>query len=323
MMYSEIISFENGRLVHELFANEIKNVRILEERFGVKVTTRDGWVRIDGAPENVLKTKRVFDQLQDALDQGLEIAKKDIHSAMEFVEKENGVVLSDFQRAKLETSSKKPPVVPRTLNQKRYIQAIKEHELVFGLGPAGTGKTFLAVAAALAAFRAEEIKKIILTRPAVEAGEALGFLPGELEDKIFPYLRPLYDALEEMLDAEELKKMVDKGVIELAPLAFMRGRTLSGSFIILDEAQNTTTEQMLMFLTRLGQRSRCVVTGDPTQVDLPKHRNSGLFEAISALKSVSGICFCEFGEKDVVRHKLVKDIVEAYRIHRASGKNNL
>ncbi|QSR88442.1 PhoH family protein [Methylacidiphilum caldifontis] len=323
MIHSEIISFENGRFVHELFANEIKNVRILEERFGVKVTTRDGWVRIDGAPEGVQKTKKVFDQLQDALDKGLEIGKKDIHNAMEFVEKENGVVLSDFQRAKLETSSRKPPVVPKTLNQKKYIQAIKEHELVFGLGPAGTGKTFLAVAAAVAAFRADEIKKIILTRPAVEAGEELGFLPGELEDKIFPYLRPLYDALEEMLDPEELKKMIDKGIIELAPLAFMRGRTLSGSFIILDEAQNTTTEQMLMFLTRLGQRSRCVVTGDPTQVDLPKHRSSGLFEAINALKSVSGIYFCEFGEKDVIRHKLVKDIVEAYRIHRANSKSNL
>ncbi|CAI9086366.1 PhoH family protein [Candidatus Methylacidiphilum fumarolicum] len=320
MNHSEIISFENGRFVHELFANEIKNVRLLEERFGVKVTTRDGWLRIDGAPDNVRKTRKVIDQLQDARDQGLEIGKKDFHNAMEFVEKDNGVALSDLQKSKLETSTKRPPVIPRTLNQKKYIEAIKEHELVFGLGPAGTGKTFLAVAAALAAFRDEEIKKIILTRPAVEAGEELGFLPGELEEKIFPYLRPLYDALEEMLDPEELRKMLEKGIIELAPLAFMRGRTLSGSFIILDEAQNTTAEQMLMFLTRLGQRSRCVITGDPTQVDLPKHRSSGLFEAISALKSVSGICFCEFDEKDVVRHKLVRDIVEAYRIHRSNCK---
>lgn len=226
------------------------------------------------------------------------------------------VTLPDLQTAKIQISAKKPPIVPKTLQQKNYVESIKTHDLIFGVGPAGTGKTFLAMAMAVAALKNEEVTRIILTRPAVEAGEALGFLPGDLQEKIFPYLRPLYDALNDMLENEEIQRYMDKGIIEIAPLAYMRGRTLSRSFVILDEAQNTTTEQMFMFLTRLGQDSKCVVTGDPSQVDLPHHRKSGLTEAVQALHGTEGIAFTRFDEVDVIRHELVQRIIRAYKSHR-------
>ena len=228
-----------------------------------------------------------------------------------------GVVkLPDLQTARIQISAKKPAIVPKTLQQKKYVESIKTHDLIFGVGPAGTGKTFLAMAMAVAALKNEEVTRIVLTRPAVEAGEALGFLPGDLQEKIFPYLRPLYDALNDMLETEEIQRYMDKGIIEIAPLAYMRGRTLSRSFIILDEAQNTTTEQMFMFLTRLGQDSKCVVTGDPSQVDLPHSRKSGLTEAVQALHGAEGIAFTRFDEGDVIRHELVQRIIRAYKSHR-------
>ena len=214
-------------------------------------------------------------------------------------------------------------MIPKTESQRAYLHAIDAHDITFGIGPAGTGKTYLAVAKAVAALREEKINRIILTRPAVEAGEALGFLPGELQEKILPYLRPLYDALHDMLDQDEIQRAIERNVIEIAPLAYMRGRTLNKAFIILDEAQNTTTEQMFMFLTRIGIDSKCVVTGDRTQIDLPKNKPSGLIEAVGALAATPGIAFHLFGENDVVRHPLVKSIVTAYREHRGLRESRI
>jgi len=218
---------------------------------------------------------------------------------------------------KIVTSSRKAPIVARTLGQRNYVEAIQKNDIVFGVGPAGTGKTYLAVAMAVAALKKEQVNRIILTRPAVEAGEALGFLPGDLQEKITPYLRPLYDSLRDMLEAEEIERSVARQTIEVAPLAYMRGRTLGNAFIILDEAQNTTTEQMFMLLTRMGPGSKCVVTGDVTQIDLPANKRSGLVEALQALKNVPGISFVYFNERDVVRHELVRAVISAYQQHRS------
>src|SRR6267143_3622317 len=217
----------------------------------------------------------------------------------------------------MHTSTKKPGVTPKTTGQKRYIQAIRSHDVTFGIGPAGTGKTYLAMAMAVSALQEERVSRIILTRPAVEAGEALGFLPGDLYEKIEPYLRPLHDALHDMLPAEEIQRHMERGIIEVAPLAYMRGRTLNHSFIVLDEAQNSTAEQMFMFLTRLGHGSKAVVTGDITQIDLPPHKHSGLVEAHQALRDVNGVAIIEFTRRDVVRHPLVQRIISAYEEHRA------
>ena len=221
------------------------------------------------------------------------------------------------------STNSKPPIIPKTAGQKGYIQAILANDITFGVGPAGTGKTYLAVALAVAALKQEKVSRIVLTRPAVEAGEALGFLPGDLQEKILPYLRPLYDALYDMLEVEEIQKFMDRGVIEIAPLAYMRGRTLANSFVILDEAQNTTAEQMFMFLTRLGEGSRCVVTGDRTQIDLPRNKLSGLIEAVEALEEVPGIAMHFFNEQDVVRHPLVQSIIVAYKEHRGARESRI
>src|SRR5476651_2722967 len=266
---SETLNFENARAAQALYVNDPQNLRKLEDRFGVKITTRDGWIKVDGAPASIAKARDVFQQLHMAKEKGLYIRKTEFNFALESVAKGAEVKLPDLHAARIQISAKKPPIIPKSLQQKKYVEAVKTHDLIFGIGPAGTGKTFLAMAMAVAALKNEEVNRIVLTRPAVEAGEALGFLPGDLQEKIFPYLRPLYDALNDMLENDEIQRYMDKGIIEIAPLAYMRGRTLSHSFIILDEAQNTTTEQMFMFLTRLGEGSKCVVTGDPSQVDLP------------------------------------------------------
>jgi phosphate starvation-inducible PhoH-like protein len=313
---SETLNFENARAAQALYVNDSQNLRRLEERFHVKITTREGWIKIDGLPEAVVRARDVFQQLHLAREKGLYIRKPEFNFAMDSVGLGAKVTLPDLQAARIQISAKKPPIVPKTLQQKNYVESIKTHDLIFGVGPAGTGKTFLAKAMAVAALKNEEVTRIILTRPAVEAGEALGFLPGDLQEKIFPYLRPLYDALNDMLENEEIQRYMDKGIIEIAPLAYMRGRTLSRSFVILDEAQNTTTEQMFMFLTRLGQDSKCVVTGDPSQVDLPHHRKSGLTEAVQALHGTEGIAFTRFDEVDVIRHELVQRIIRAYKSHR-------
>ena len=268
--------------------------------------------------------RSVFDQLQTAAKQGVSIQRQEFLQALDSVSPNaSAEPLSSLIETKIHCSPRKPPVVPRTAGQKAYLQSIQSHDITFGVGPAGTGKTYLAVACAVAALKQEKIKRIVLTRPAVEAGEALGFLPGALEEKILPYLRPLYDALHDLLEAEELQKLMDRNIIEIAPLAYMRGRTLGNSFVILDEAQNTTAEQMLMFLTRLGIGSKCVVTGDVTQIDLPRNKLSGLVEAVSALRDVQGIGMHFFSEKDVVRHPLVQSIVLAYKDHRGSRESRI
>jgi phosphate starvation-inducible PhoH-like protein len=323
LVTTETLNFENARAAQALYVNDPQNLRRLEERFGVKVTTRDGWIKIDGLPDALAKARDVFQQLHLAREKGLYVRKNEFNFAMEAVAKGSETKLPDLHAARIQISAKKPPIIPKSLQQKNYVEAVKNHDLIFGVGPAGTGKTFLAMAMAVAALKNEEVNRIVLTRPAVEAGEALGFLPGDLQEKIFPYLRPLYDALNDMLETEEIQRYMDKGIIEIAPLAYMRGRTLSHSFIILDEAQNTTTEQMFMFLTRLGEGSKCVVTGDPSQVDLPHNRKSGLVESMQALYGTEGIYFTKFDEVDVIRHELVQRIIRAYKAHRGEKTTSL
>jgi phosphate starvation-inducible PhoH-like protein len=323
MSDSETLTFENARALQTLYLNDPLNLKRIEDTFDVKLTTRDGWVKIEGGHRGVAQAREVFEQLHLAKTKGLHIRKHEFNFALASVGKGAGAQLPDLHEARIVLSTKKPPVVPKTLQQKEYLASIKRHDLVFGVGPAGTGKTFLAMAMAVKALKNEEVTRIVLTRPAVEAGEALGFLPGDLQEKIFPYLRPLYDALYDMLDTDEIQRYMDKGILEIAPLAYMRGRTLAHSFVILDEAQNTTTEQMFMFLTRIGQESKCVVTGDPTQVDLPHTRKSGLVEALQALKDTDGISFCKFTEGDVIRHELVARIIQAYRSHRGEKTTSM
>ena len=318
------LEFENARIAQSLYGGDPKLLKDLEARLGVRTTARDGWIRLEGEKPAVERARNVFDQLQNAARQGVVIQRQEFLQALDSVSPDaSAEPLSSLIETKLHCSPRKPPVVPRTAGQKAYLQAIQSHDITFGIGPAGTGKTYLAVACAVAALKQEKIKRIVLTRPAVEAGEALGFLPGALEEKILPYLRPLYDALHDLLEVEELQKLMDRNVIEIAPLAYMRGRTLGNSFVILDEAQNTTAEQMLMFLTRLGIGSKCVVTGDVTQIDLPRNKLSGLVEAASALRDVNGIGMHFFTEKDVVRHPLVQSIVLAYKDHRGSRESRI
>lgn len=318
------LEFENARIAQSLYGGDPKLLKDLEARLGVRTTARDGWIRLEGEKPAIDRARNVFDQLQNAAKQGISVQRQEFQQALDSVAPDTAAEpLSSLIETKIHCSPRKPPVVPRTAGQKAYLQAIQFHDITFGIGPAGTGKTYLAVACAVAALKQEKIKRIILTRPAVEAGEALGFLPGALEEKILPYLRPLYDALHDLLEVEELQKLMDRNVIEIAPLAYMRGRTLGSSFVILDEAQNTTAEQMLMFLTRLGVGSKCVVTGDVTQIDLPRNKLSGLVEAASALRDVMGIGMHFFSEKDVVRHPLVQSIVLAYKEHRGSRESRI
>ena len=274
-------------------------------------------MKLEGDRSRVDKAQQVFQQLEQARQRGVDIQKHEFNYTLKAVTEERDESLGDIVSTKIVTSSRKPPVVARSANQRAYVEAIQKHDVVFGIGPAGTGKTYLAVAMAVAALKKEQVARIILTRPAVEAGEALGFLPGDLEQKILPYLRPLHDALREMLEPEDMERAIARQMIEVAPLAYMRGRTLSNAFVILDEAQNTTTEQMFMLLTRIGLNSKCVVTGDVTQIDLPANKRSGVVEALQALKNVPGIATVYFTERDVVRHELVRAIIGAYQAHRA------
>jgi len=320
MPENQTLQFENARVVQALYANDLKLLKGLEEALAVRVTTREGWLRLEGEKEGVDRARRVFEQLDRARQSGMSIRRHEFNYALSSVtEPESNGELHELLDTRMQTSTRRAPILPKTSMQRRYVRAIADHDLVFGVGPAGTGKTYLAMAMALVALKKEQVNRIILTRPAVEAGEALGFLPGDLKEKIAPYLRPLYDALQDMLEDEERERYVERNIIEIAPLAFMRGRTLNHAFIILDEAQNTTTEQMLMFLTRLGSESRCVITGDTTQIDLPGNKRSGLIEALQALKDVEGVAFCTFEERDVVRHELVRRIVRAYKRHRSGN----
>ncbi len=318
-MTTTTLEYETPHFLQSLFAHDLSLLKTLEKEAGVKITTREGWVKLQGTEDAVAGASRVFAALEKARRKGTEINGHMFRYAME----QAGIgsatppaaptsVLEDFGSLKLIGSPRKPPVVARTRGQLAYLKAIRSHDVTFGIGPAGTGKTFLAVASAVAAYKTGDCQRIILSRPAVEAGEALGFLPGDLNEKVLPYLRPLYDALYDLLDPEEIEKMIDRSQIEIAPLAYMRGRTLSRSFIILDEAQNTTQAQMLMFLTRLGEGSKCVITGDPSQVDLKDPRTSGLREALKVLPGTEGIAFCRFSGEDIVRHRIVQAIIAAY-----------
>ena len=313
MTETRTLQFESARALQLLYANDLKLLKTLEDSLGVKVTTREGWVKLEGEPVQIERAQRVFDQLEEARQQGVDIKKHEFSYALSSVTEARDENLTDVVSTKITTSPRKPPIIARSSGQRHYVEAIQKHDVVFGIGPAGTGKTYLAVAMAVAALKKEQVARIVLTRPAVEAGEALGFLPGDLQEKITPYLRPLYDALRDMLDPEEIERLVARQTIEIAPLAYMRGRTLSNAFVILDEAQNTTTEQMFMLLTRIGPNSKCVVTGDITQIDLPSNKRSGLVEALQALKTTAGIAIVYLTERDVVRHELVRAIINAYQ----------
>jgi phosphate starvation-inducible PhoH-like protein len=322
MTETRTLHFDNARQLQSLYANDLQLLKRMEDSLGVKVTTREGWVKLEGEPEKIDKAQRVFDQLEAAQKKGVPIQKHEFQYALNSVTEARDDNLTDAVSMKITTSPRKPPIVARSAGQKNYLEAIDKHDIVFGIGPAGTGKTYLAVAMAVSALKKDQVSRIILTRPAVEAGEALGFLPGELEQKIAPYLRPLYDALRDMLEPEEIERSIARQTIEVAPLAYMRGRTLNNAFVILDEAQNTTTEQMFMLLTRIGPHSKCVITGDVTQIDLPANKRSGVVEALQALKNIPGISVVYLNERDVVRHELVRSIITAYQQHRSPAPSS-
>lgn len=319
-MYEQIVSIDRMENAVSLFGSFDENIRQLEKEFGVSILNRGSDLKVTGDIEAVSAAVRAISGLLTLINKGEPLNDQNVNYVISLVKDGNDDRLNEISGDCICITTKGRPVKPKTLGQKKYIDAIRQNTIVFGVGPAGTGKTYLAVAMAVNAFRAKEITRIILTRPAVEAGEKLGFLPGDLQQKVDPYLRPLYDALFDMLGAESFQKYQEKGNIEVAPLAYMRGRTLDDSFIILDEAQNTTPEQMKMFLTRLGVNSKIVVTGDITQIDLPDGKKSGLVEATRILKNVDDIQTVRFSEKDVVRHRLVMDIIKAYEKNEEARK---
>jgi phosphate starvation-inducible protein PhoH and related proteins len=304
--------------IEALFGRHDENLRYLESLGDVRLATHGQDLLISGAPDAVERVALVVGRLVALQRDGYRISNGDVKTAADLLAQDPSVSLREyFQPTAFRPAGGRRPVAPKTVNQKRYLEAIDRFDIVFGIGPAGTGKTYLAMAQAVACLLAKKVTRIVLARPAVEAGEKLGFLPGDLQEKVNPYLRPLYDALYDMMDSERAERLLERGTIEIAPLAFMRGRTLNDAFVILDEAQNTTTEQMKMFLTRLGFGSKAVVTGDITQIDLPAGRTSGLVEAVRVVGRVEGIGFVYFDERDVVRHKLVQAIVKAYEAYAA------
>jgi phosphate starvation-inducible protein PhoH and related proteins len=307
------IALEITPNLEPLFGTRDENLRLMEDSLGVRIDLRSDAVHVQGPEECVVRVRRIFEDFEVLRRQGINPHNGELNGMLRLVVADAATTLRTVAEAgKQRSAGIKRTVQPRSLNQSRYVDAIEQNDMVFGVGPAGTGKTYLAVAMAVVAINAKRISRIVLVRPAVEAGERLGFLPGTLQEKIDPYLRPLYDALFDMIDVEKVDKMLERNVIEVAPLAFMRGRTLNDAFIILDEAQNTTIEQMKMFLTRMGNNSKAVITGDITQIDLPNPRKSGLLDAINILGGVEGVSFCHFEEGDVVRHPLVQRIVRAY-----------
>ena len=311
-MIEQTISIERIEDVIDIFGSFDENIKLIEHELDVSVVSRDDQLKISGEAENVLYAVKAVQGLLGLAGRKETITEQNVRYINNLVKAGNEEHINDIARDVLCVTAKGKPIKPKTLGQKRYVDAIKKNTITLGIGPAGTGKTYLAVAAAVAAFRDKQVNRIILTRPAVEAGERLGFLPGDLQSKVDPYLRPLYDALFDMLGAETYNKYLERGSIEVAPLAYMRGRTLDDSFIILDEAQNTSREQMKMFLTRLGFGSKIVITGDITQIDLPRDTVSGLKEAMRVLDGVEDIAICRLNEADVVRHVIVQRIIKAY-----------
>ncbi|MBR3591890.1 MAG: PhoH family protein [Clostridia bacterium] len=315
-----LIDIERVEQLVNLFGNLDENIKKIENRYNVAITSHAGQLKIIGETINVSNASRAIKCLLEIINKGEALTAHNIDYVMNMVEEDEDDKISRLTDAScICVTAKGKPVKPKTLGQRRYVEAIQNHTITIGVGPAGTGKTYLAVALAVNAFRSKKVNRIILTRPAVEAGEKLGFLPGDLQQKVDPYLRPLYDALYDMLGAENFQRCQERGDIEVAPLAYMRGRTLDDSFIILDEAQNTTQEQMKMFLTRLGFNSKAVVTGDITQIDLPGDKKSGLKQAVQILKGIDDIAITKLKAKDVVRHRLVQEIINAYE---RNGENN-
>ena len=306
------ISIERMEQAVNLFGSFDENVRLIESEFKVTISNREGELRVNGEVEDTMLAVKALNALLTISNRGEPITEQNVRYVISLVRAGQEDRISELTQDVICISSKGRPIKPKTIGQKKYIESVLKNTITIGVGPAGTGKTYLAVAAAVAAFRERKVNRIILTRPAVEAGERLGFLPGDLQNKVDPYLRPLYDALFEMLGADAYAKYLERGNIEVAPLAYMRGRTLNDSYIILDEAQNTTCEQMKMFLTRFGENSRVIVTGDLTQIDLPAGKKSGLKEAVEVLRGVDDIAVCELTHRDVVRHSLVQAIVKAY-----------
>jgi len=308
----KIINIDRTEHAVALFGSFDENIKLIEKECDVKITVRGEELKISGDEENIFKAGQVIESLLNFINRGEDLSDQNVRYCIALVKEGAQENINKLSDGCICITSKGKPIKPKTLGQKKYCEQIAKNTITFGVGPAGTGKTYLAVAMAVTAFRSKQVNRIILTRPAVEAGEKLGFLPGDLQSKVDPYLRPLYDALFDMLGAETYQKYVERGNIEVAPLAYMRGRTLDDSFIILDEAQNTTKEQMKMFLTRLGFNSKMVITGDITQIDLPRGAKSGLKDCIKILKGIDDIAQCRFNEKDVVRHRLVQDIIRAY-----------
>ncbi len=311
--------------VEELVGTHDGNLRLLEKSFHVSVNLGEDAVEIEGGDNEVRRAQKVLEEYADLVESGSRFDSSEVESFLRIAGQDPEATLKGLAEAGRPRTFGKKSITPKSLNQRTYVDAIERHDMVFGIGPSGTGKTYLAVAMAVDALLSKEVSRIILARPAVEAGERLGFLPGTIQDKVNPYLRPLYDALYDVLDPDRVERFIEKGIIEIAPIAFMRGRTLNDAFVILDEAQNTTSEQMKMFLTRLGFNSKAVVTGDITQIDLPDGRRSGLVEAIDVVSRVFGISFVYFTERDVVRHTLVQRIIRAYEEYdqaRAGANNN-
>ena len=307
------LEFESGAFLHSLLGGEEQSLSYLEKSLSLeKIVTRDGWVLLEGESEALEQARRIFADLEEARRGEAALSARDFKLAVDLVANGSQQSVSELSQIKLLGTRGGRSVVPKSLGQAEYISAMQNHEVTFGIGPAGTGKTYLAMAMALSCLKEKLVHRVVLTRPAVEAGEALGFLPGDLQEKVAPYLRPLYDALHDMLGPEEGQRYLEDGTIEIAPLAYMRGRTLARSFVILDEAQNTTPEQMFMFLTRLGEGSKCAVTGDSSQVDLKDGQVSGLFEAEKALQNIEGVSLVKLKALDVVRHEVVARIIAAY-----------
>ena len=310
------LHFQDARSLTELYCFDEDNLIHIENVLDIDILTRDNWIQFLGKSDNTEKAYTLFQALEKARSQGLKVRPTDIRYLLNLLKEGKADQISGLLDSPLQLKIRNKTLVPKTFNQKLYLSAIPANSITFGVGPAGTGKTYLAMATAIHSLLEGNHRKIILTRPAVEAGEALGYLPGDLQEKILPYLRPLYDAMENMLGKTDTQKLIDRGLIEIAPLAYMRGRTLTNAFIILDEAQNTTPEQMMMFLTRLGEDSQMVITGDITQIDLPRSKQSGLTEAISILKNIPQIHLFQFEKTDVVRHPVVQQILMAYEKQR-------
>ncbi len=319
-MTEKTIRLENPVRMQELLGSCDENLNALQREYNVILFCRGGDIRISGEEKQVELAAKAIELLLELAEKGQHLTEQTVRYVTSMVSDGQAEMLRSFNGDGICITTSGKVVRPKTVGQKKYVDAITKNTIVLGVGPAGTGKTYLAVALAVKAFRAHEVQKIILTRPAVEAGEKLGFLPGDLQDKVDPYLRPLYDALFDMFGAETFARHMEKNIIEVAPLAYMRGRTLDDAFIILDEAQNTTSEQIKMFLTRLGANSRMVITGDITQIDLPEKRKSGLVEAMKVLRHIDGIATVRFSDKDVVRHKIVQDIIKAYEVYYKEGR---